>query len=67
MSDTARLVLLCIVIAALVGCVLTVVLAATASAAQCGCPAPPEPPTIPQPLPALQPGGGYVFLMWVGK
>lgn len=38
-----------------------------ASAAQCGCPPPTQPPTVPQPLPALQPGGGYVFLMWVGK
>lgn len=36
-----------------------------ASAAQCGCPAPPEPPTVPQPLPALQPGGGYVWIAYI--
>jgi len=38
-----------------------------AHAQQCGCPAPPEPPTLPQPLPALQPGGGYVWIAWVVK
>ena len=38
-----------------------------ASAAQCGCPPPTQPPTVPQPLPALQPGGGYVFMAWVVK
>lgn len=36
-----------------------------ASAEQCNCPAPPEPPTLPQPLPALQPGGGYVWIAYI--
>lgn len=38
-----------------------------ASAAQCGCPPPTQPPSVPQPLPPLQPGGGYVWMAWVGK
>lgn len=33
-----------------------------AHAAQCGCPPLPEPPRVPQPLPPMQPGDGYVWL-----
>lgn len=35
-------------------------------AAACNCP-PAEPPTMPQPVATLQPGGGYVWIAWVGK
>jgi len=33
----------------------------------CPCPAPTEPPATWAGLPPLQPGGGYVFLAWVGR
>jgi hypothetical protein len=58
----------CIVAIAVVGAMLLVaVTTLTAHAAQCGCPPPTQPPSVPQPLPPLQPGGGYVWMAWVGK
>ncbi len=42
-----------------------VLLAATAHAAQCGCPPQPEPPVVVQPLPPVVPGGVRVWLAWV--
>ena len=52
---------------ALLVAIVAALLAAPAHAAQCGCPAPSEPPAVAQGLPPLQPGGGYVFVAWVGK
>ena len=45
------------------------VLAATAHAAQCGCPAPPEPPAVISPLvtPMPSPWPPRVWLAWVER
>lgn len=67
MTDNTIRALVYIVIAALAGIVLCVAFAAIANAAQCGCPAPTEPPVVVQPLPPVEPGGGYVWLAWVGR
>lgn len=53
--------------AAIVAALAALLLATAARAAQCGCPPQPEPPVVVQPLPAIQPGGGYVWIAWVGK
>lgn len=44
-----------------------VLLAATAHAAQCGCPAPSEPPVVVSPLATPVPVRNVVWLVWVGR
>jgi len=53
--------------AAVLATLAALLLAAPAHAQPCPCPAPTEPPATWAGLPPLQPGGGYVFLAWVGR